>query len=50
MTDKVTMKITEEAHNNLQMVKALAKVKTFSEAINIIAQEFIESRVTTKRK
>jgi hypothetical protein len=45
MSEKVTMKITPDAHQKLQIVKGLTGAKTLSEAIQVLAEEYIELRM-----
>jgi hypothetical protein len=47
---KVTMKIEESAHKDLQMAKALLGVKTLSEAIKVLSQNYIELHMRKVRK
>ena len=48
MSEKVTMKIETDAHQKLQIVKGLTGAKTLSEAIKILAEEYIELRLKGK--
>lgn len=48
MSEKVTMKIETDAHQKLQIVKGLLGVKTLSEAIKVLSEEFIELRLKGK--
>ena len=50
MADKITMKIDDTAHQKLQMVKALMGVKTLSEALRVMAEEYIEMRMVKRKK
>jgi len=42
MAEKITMKIDNDAHQKLQVVKGLMGAKTLSEAIKTLAEEYIE--------
>lgn len=43
--NKVTMKIETDAHQKLQVAKGLMGAKTLSEAIKVLAEEYIEVRM-----
>ena len=49
MTDKVTMKIDEKAHKNLQLAKAHMGKKTFSDVINELTSRYLERLVSRGR-
>jgi len=48
MAEKITMKIDNDAHQKLQVVKGLMGTKTLSETIKVLSEEFIELRMKGK--
>lgn len=50
MAEKVTMKIDANTHQKLQIVKGIMGSKTLSETIQIMSEEFIESRIGKVKK
>lgn len=50
MADKVTMKVDASTHQKLQIAKGLMGVKTLGEAIQVMAEELIESRMGKVKK
>lgn len=49
MAEKITMKIDETVHRKLQVAKGLLGVKTFGEAIQVLAEEYIEKHIGKKK-
>lgn len=47
---KITMKILQSAHRKLQIVKGMMGVKTLSETIEALAEEYIETHTRGKKK
>ena len=47
--DKVTMKVTEDAHTKLQLAKAHMGTKTFSETIAELSGRYLEKLVSKCR-
>lgn len=50
MAEKVTMKIDGSTHQKLQIVKGIMGTKTLGEAIQVMAEEYIEKRVGKVKK
>lgn len=49
MADKITMKIDTSAHQKLQIVKGMMGAKTLSEAIQVMAEEYVERVIKGSR-
>jgi len=47
---KITMKIMQDAHRKLQIVKGMIGAKTLSETIRVLAEEYIELHTKGKKK
>jgi len=50
MDEKVTMKVKTDTHQKLQIVKGMMGAKTFGEAIQVMAEEYIEQRIGKVKK
>jgi len=50
MAVKITMKVDKVAHQRLQIVKGMMGAITFSEALQVLCEEYIEKRTTPDRK